>query len=62
MSLFFPLKTEGQTESANTSPKQYLKVCVNYEQDNCVNLLTITKFEADSDWHSIQYCCIFLSY
>lgn len=45
----FHPETDGQTESANSALKQYLRAYVNYEQDNWVDLLPIAEFEANSD-------------
>ena len=49
MSTAFHPETDGQTESANSALKQYLRAYVNYEQDNWVDLLPIAKLEANSD-------------
>ena len=49
LSIAFHPETDGQTESANATLKQYLRVYINYNQNNWVDLLPIAEFEANSD-------------
>lgn len=49
LSTAFHPETDGQTESANAALKQYLRAYVNYNQDNWVDLLPISEFEANAD-------------
>ena len=49
LSTSFHPETDGQTESANSALKQYLRAYVNYSQDNWVDFLPIAEFEANSD-------------
>jgi transposase InsO family protein len=41
-------QTDGQTENANAYLKQYLRACVNYQQDNWALFLPMAEFEANS--------------
>ena len=52
MSTAFYPETDGQTESANSALKQYLRAYVNYKQDNLIDFLPITEFEANSNWNN----------
>ena len=43
----FYLETDGQTKNANNALKDYLRVYINYKQDNWADLLLITKFKVN---------------
>lgn len=49
LSTAFHPETDGQTENANASLKQYLRAYVSYFQDDWVDWLPIAEFEANSD-------------
>ena len=49
LSTAFHPETDGQTENANASLKQFLRAYVNYNQNNWVDWLPLAEFEANSD-------------
>lgn len=49
LSTAFHPETDGQTENANASLKQFLRAYVNYNQDDWVDFLAVAEFEANSD-------------
>jgi len=48
---YYP-ETDGQTERVNQIVEQYLRVYINYQQDNWVNLLPLAKFAYNNTLHS----------
>ena len=48
MSTAFHPQTDGQTEKTNSTLEQYLRMFVNYEQDNWVDLLPFAEFAYNS--------------
>jgi len=46
-------ETDGQTKCVNQILEQYLRVYVNYQQDNWVNLLPLAEFAYNSTSHSV---------
>ena len=61
LSTAFHPETDGQTENANASLKQYLRAYVNYNQDNWVDFLPIAEFEANSDRNASSGIPLFLA-
>ena len=45
-------QTDGQTEQVNQDVKQYLRIFVNYQQDNWKDWLSITEFSHNNSIHS----------
>lgn len=52
MSTAFHPQTDGQTERTNSILEQYLRVYLNYQQDNWVTLLSMAEFSYNN---AIQY-------
>jgi transposase InsO family protein len=52
MSTTFHPQTDGQTECQNQELEAYLRMFVNYEQDNWVELLPTAEFAYNSKWNS----------
>jgi transposase InsO family protein len=48
LSTAFHPETDGQTEAANKGLKQFLRVYVNYMQDNWADFLPVAEFEANA--------------
>lgn len=45
-------ETDGQSESTNQTLEQYLRCFINYQQDNCVDLLPLAEFAYNNSLHS----------
>ena len=60
-STMYHLQTDRQTEQMNQELEQYLKIYVNYQQDNWAEWLALVEF-AYNDWeHSAMKCSLFFA-
>jgi hypothetical protein len=53
LSIVFHSQTDDQTERQNQTLKQYLRIHVNYQQDNWARLLFVIEFAYNNSWHSV---------
>jgi hypothetical protein len=53
LNIVFYFQTDDQTERQNQTLKQYLKIYVNYQQDNWIKLLFVAEFAYNNNWHNV---------
>jgi hypothetical protein len=53
LNIIFHFQTNDQIERQNQTLKQYLKIYVNYQQNNWIKLLFVTKFAYNNNWHNV---------
>jgi len=61
LSTAFHLQTDGQTERMNASMEQYLRVFVNYQQDDWVQWLPLAEFAANNGVSETTKCTPFFA-
>ncbi len=53
MNIVFRFQTDEQTKRQNQTLKQYLKIYVNYQQNNWARLLFVIEYAYNNNWHSV---------
>jgi hypothetical protein len=53
LSIVFHFQTNDQTERQNQTLKQYLRIYVNYQQDNWIKLLFVAEFAYNNSWYNV---------
>jgi hypothetical protein len=53
LSIVFHSQTDEQTKRQNQTLKQYLRIYVNYQQDNWVRLLFVIEYAYNNSWHNV---------
>ncbi len=53
VNIVFHSQTDDQIKKQNQTLKQYLKIYVNYQQNNWIKLLFVTKFAYNNNWHNV---------
>jgi hypothetical protein len=54
-------QTDGQTEWMNQELEQYLRIYVNYQQDDCLEWLSLVEFAYNNQEHSATKCSPFFA-
>jgi hypothetical protein len=53
LNIVFHFQTNEQTKRQNQTLKQYLKIYVNYQQDNWARLLFVIEYAYNNNWHNV---------
>ncbi len=53
LNIVFHSQTDDQTEKQNQTLKQYLRIYVNYQQDNWTRLLFVIEYVYNNNWHNV---------
>ncbi len=53
LNIVFHFQTDEQTKRQNQTLEQYLKIYVNYQQDNWARLLFVIEYVYNNSWHSV---------
>jgi hypothetical protein len=53
LNIVFYFQIDDQIKRQNETLKQYLRIYVNYQQDNWIKLLFVAKFAYNNNWHNV---------
>jgi hypothetical protein len=53
LNIVFHSQTDDQTEKQNQTLKQYLRIYVNYQQNNWIRLLFVIEYVYNNSWHNV---------